>query len=56
MTDDQMIRNQAIHWAWETHFNRFNVAEKPKPSEIVEAAIIFEQYLRGPNKPMTCTE
>lgn len=49
LTKDHIIRNHAIHWAWETHFNKFNVSEKPSPSEIIDAALVFEQYLRTGN-------
>lgn len=41
------IRNQAIHWAIETHPKRFNIEEKPSVEEILERAKKFEIYLLG---------
>lgn len=44
--DKLALKNAAIHWAWETHGNRFNVAEKPSADEVIEIAKKFEEYIK----------
>jgi hypothetical protein len=38
-------RHTALHWAWETHPNRFNVADKPTPEDVIERAEKFMEFL-----------
>jgi hypothetical protein len=43
--DESTLRNQALHWAWETHRNRFNIETKPRAEEIIEIAQKFYDFL-----------
>lgn len=45
--EDATLRHQAIHWAWETHHNRFNIEHKPPTEEILATAKKFYDFLRG---------
>lgn len=44
--DEITLRNQALHYAIETHPLRFNVEQKPTIEDILERAAKFEIYLR----------